>query len=450
VEERLNGRISVGEVIEAVSEAQRLYVLDELDAALHILHSVLSRLESIVDLNRGSECDEFMNLSVWVAYVGGEILSDRGILSEAELQFERAIALARRYKTRDHADDSGGFVNQLIAAGQGLANAQGWSDRPNDAIRTLKSLVLNVREAHGLRTTEGLEGVIADINWWGEELGYHDLANRLLQEQKVTRSVTNSTVTKKFWIEPLPKLGSAYEEFEIQFSERVNALQEDEVTNVQVELDRLNGILKVVSEWLTLVPKSAKVRRFELEMLLRKSCVEAQLLNDVKLYESWTIIEQKYLELVIDTPDCGALPRNMASRLCTLSAIVISRRVPDKERSLIFYQFAIDREFDAFRMMESRKMASAMTQADALVWIRLTNLMSHTYRNFGDRGHASRRSAVRLTKIRNSFLRSLLRRDPRNDEGLRLLSEYGPDSSRASLRALLFHSKWRWRIEAID
>jgi len=450
VEEKPAVRMNLKDVIVVVSEAQRLYTLDQIDVALHLLHSVKDRLESVIDSGFESAPGERLHAMVWVMCVRGRMLSDRGMLIKAESQYELAYSLARRCEFSRHDTDAACFVDQLIVAGQGLANVQGWSDRPNEAIQTLKEVVRDVGRTHQMQGIDGFEGILADINFWGEELGYSQLADKYVQIPEFTHLPEDAPPCGDTWTEPLPILGEAYEAFEIEFSERVIELQEDETLNSEVELSRLNDILEVVSDWLILVPKSATVRRFELEMLLRKSCVEAQLLNDLVLYDSWQLIEQKYRDLVVDVPEYEALPRNMATRLCTLSAIVTSGRLPEKVRALKFYQFAIDREFDAFRMMESRKMAVAMTQADALVWIRLTNLMSYTYRNFGDGSREARRSATRLTKIRNSILRNLLKRDPRNEEGLRLRSDYGRVNSRVSLRALLFHSKWCWRIEAIE
>lgn len=450
VGESLDGHMNVDDVIDVVSEAQRLYGIDQIEVAMHLLHSEMERLESYIECDLDSVMGELLHLLIWMKCVQGDMLRDRGMMIEAETQYDRAYSLARRYELCRHETDSASFITQFIFAGQGLATVQGLSDRPIEAIQTLKEIVQDVRRTHPMERIEGMEGLLVDIDFWGQELGYSQLASKLFQGPEIAHLTEDSRACEEIWTDPLPNLGESYEKFESEFRERVIELQEEEISSVDVEISRLNDILKLVSEWLKLFPRSAQVRRFELEMLLRKSCIEAELLDDSKLYDSWQIIRQKYRDLVIDVPAYCALPRHMASRLCTLSSIVVSGRLPEKERALEFYQFAIDREFEAFRMMESRKIASAMTQADALVWIRLTNLMSYTYRDFGNGSRAARRSAARLIKIRNSFLRNLLKRDPRNEEGLRLRSEYGRANSRVSLTALSFHSKWRWRIEAIE
>jgi hypothetical protein len=450
VAKRNDGRIGDREITEAVSEAQRLYALDQVDDALQLLHIVLERMETLVEVDLDVVASELLHLIIWVNCVSAEMLSDRGMLIQAESRYIRALSLAREYEYGRHGLSTACFINQLLIAGLGLSNVQGWSDRPAEAIQTLNEVVREVSRTHQIDRIEGLEGVFADIDFWGAELGYNNLSYRHSREPVVNRQPENPLACEDLWAEPFGLLGAQYEAFDLEFSGLVNELQNDALSTIEEDLGRLNDILKIVSEWLTLVPRSARVRRYELEMLIRKACTEAELLHDVELYESWPIVEQKYRELVIELPEYAALPRNMATRLCTLSAIVVTRRLPEKEQSLRFFQFAIDREFDAFRMMESRKRDSPMTQADALVWIRLTNLMSYTYLDFGDGSREAKRSAARLIKIRNSFLRNLLKRDPRNEEGLQLLSEYGRANSRSSLRAILFHSKWRWRIVAIE
>jgi hypothetical protein len=450
VAKRIDGRVDENGVIEAVSEAQRLYALDQVDVALQHLHLVVARLEGVIEEDLDSTSSELLHLMIWVKCVMGEMLSDHGMLIQSETQYSLALSLAREYEMGRSGPRTACFINQLIVAGLGLSNVQGWSDRPAEAIETLKAVVREVSRTHLIERIEGFEELLADIDFWGAELGYSNLSNRYRQVPNFNRQSENPPECGVIWIEPFALLGEEYERYDLDFSGLVYELQNDAQSSVEVDLERLKDILNVVSQWLKLVPRSARVRRYELEMLIRKSGMEAELLKDLQLYESWSIVEKKYLELVVDISEYAALPRNMASRLCTLSAIVISRRLPEKEQSLRFFQFAIDREFDAFRMMESRKIVSAMTQADALVWIRLTNLMSYTYLDFGDGSRGARRSAARLIKIRNSFLRNLLRRDPGNEMGLQLLSEYGRANTRVSLRALLFHSKWRWRIVAVE
>lgn len=446
--ERFPGPINLEAVKEVVSEAQNLYLLGDLDAGRQLLNLVQERLESPIESDNQFAPGELMHVKIWLSYVLGEMLSDCGMLIEAASMFERALSLARQYESCHQGVDAECFAYQLIESGQGLATVQGLSDCPGEALATLNEIVSDVRRNHPMQRIEGVEGVLVGIDYWGGELGYSQLSNKIFRE--IGLADFSPAVTEDMWMEPLPKLGDAYEALENEFSERVTELQEDKSCGVEVDLVRLKEILRIVSKWRSLVPRSAQVRRFELEMLFRKAAGEAELLDDVKLYDSWKTVEQKYRELVIDVPEYAALPRNMASRLCTLSGIVVTRRLQERERALAFYQFAIDREFDAFRMMESRKRGSAMTQADALVWIELTNLMSYTYRDFGDGSGASRRSAARLIKMRNSFLRNLLKRDPGNEKGLRLRSEYGRRDSRVSLRALIFHSRWRWRIQSID
>ena len=449
MEDRLSDRLNMENVAGVVLDAQRLYLRGEMEAAQQDLNSLVERLESTIEPDSDFARGELTHARIWVACVLGEMLSDRGMLVAAESTFKRALSLARGHESCQEGVASTCFITQLIGAGQGLATVQGLSDQPAEALQTLNEIVREVRSNHPMHRIDGYDGILMSIDYWGEELGYSQLSDKIFRGDGYIELPEDITV-EEMWTEPFPKLGEAYEAYESDFSERLVELQQDKIAGVEVDLGRLDEILRVVSDWLTLVPRSAPVRRFELEMLFRKACVHAELLDDSSLYNSWKMVEQKYRELVIDVPDYVALPRNMASRLCTLSGIVVTRRLQEKERALAFYQFAIDREFDAFRMMEGRKRASAMTQADALVWIELTNLMSYTYRDFGDGSGASKRSAARLIKIRNSFLRNLLKRDPRNEEGLRLQTEYGRKNSRVGLRALLFHSKWRWRIEAID
>jgi tetratricopeptide (TPR) repeat protein len=448
--ERLSGRMNLRDVTGVVSEAQDHYVHGQIDTARQILESVIERLESVFDSDNDFAPGELMHARIWVMCVLGEMLSDYGKLVKAESIYKRVLSIARQHESCQEGIASPCFIDQLIEAGQALATVQGLSDQPAEALQTLKEIVQDIRRSHPMQRVFGYDGVLVSIDYWGDELGYSELSSKLFRGTDRDEIPDESTDFEESWTEPMPKLGEAYESYENDFSERVNELQGDKSASADVDRERLDDILRIVSKWLALVPRSAQVRRFELEMLIRKAAGEAESLDDSNLYDSWNLIEQKYRELVIDVPEYGALPRNMASRLCTLSGIVVTRRLQERERALAFYQFAIDREFDAFRMMESRKRASAMTQADALVWIELTNLMSYTYRDFGDKSGASIRTAARLIKIRNSFLRSLLKRDPHNEEGLRLRSQYGLVNSRVSLRALLFHSKWRWRIEAIE
>jgi hypothetical protein len=436
----------IDELYSDVEAAQERHHRGDIDGAwkeLRQLEVALDKKTESVDLEDASTARHSL---VWIRAVRASLCADVGELALADELFSESLGRAWAYEVRKDGDEEC-YAVQIVQVSRQLAAVKNWRALQHDSVSILVETCNRISDSHpdASDLSDIIFPALRDIDAYGESLGYRNLNAHF---DFVAGTINPDWErSKSSWRQPASLVGRQFNDFAQRFEERVSWLRSKDDASGAEKMAFANERVVTTVEWLLYAPRSVRVMRHQVEALFDQLIQSAKLRHTDKLYETWGEVEKSILSLIESAPECEDFPRYFAASLYSLATSILAQRYDDDiERGQIVH-FAFQREFDAHRLMVARQRRAPVNLAEAIMWERLSGLMSETYSMYNTEESIKFSKSFRIQRA--IILDYILKGDPENEEAL-LLRQGDPSPSVArNMKLKLELARWKWDIQPV-
>jgi hypothetical protein len=432
-------------VIERVRRAQEQHHAGFANASNLDLLAIESELRRLGENCDGETRTALRHYTLWVMTVRACLRSDVGDMTAADAATKGALEEAWTYESECRTSGNDCFSDQIIVLSMEREEVLGWTGRQADAILLLDLLWRRLSPKHPASIDKWASDIQERIDQWGTDLGYLGTFERL----GLTIIDIDSEDAEQ-WTQPLPLRGLVYDNFDDEFRVLNERSQATEGVSVDERLITIEEALGLISRWLEYSPNSITVRGFQVQFLLMKLSLELGANQFARFTESWLITEPEIEQLVKVAADVTDLRRNLASNLQRIGRYARYRDFPSDVDYRPITNIGAGQLNLAFRIACIGVESRAFNQADAFLWIGLSNSFLLEGKSFESVPRSKRRWSRRWTAFRNLMIRRILKSDPNNDRARRLQSEFGEDWTTRSIFAWGMVNRINWNICSID
>jgi hypothetical protein len=377
----------------------------------------------------------------WVMLQQASILSDVERFDEAESIYESVRSWCVGNLSISNQDGSWCFCQEFASSTMGLAQLRAAQGKFAESIAVFRDATFRNHVFHHVPEQYLSQSVGPLVDMWGNYLGYDNLYSRLnfrFSEQDLSG---NFLVDESHWKFPIPLKGRGHYRREIQLQDEVDRFRKVDVSNLHSTYPIMENLCAMAVDWAEQMRFSSVAREFALRFSIYRTELEMKLDLSASFVDSMENLQLLISEALENFPEHVDMQLSLVTSLIDLSNAILYHEVGTDDDMRRNYAYGYGCVATSQSIIDEIRSTHEVSQAVALADCRVLNMAAICNDMIGNSEVASwdRRRLVCIVE-------EIVRRDPTNDEAIRLHDNYKDLEITVDQEMALDVSNWRWRV----
>lgn len=435
------GQDVVSIVSNGVTRALLLFRSEKLDESMQLIAALQNDFANQTAFDPTREFHLRRHLLLWVMLQNGAMLFEQSELDEAHAIFEWIRESTIDFGIAEFGNELECFCLEYSTATFELAKIVAAMGDLTQSIQILTELYFDLRRFHDLQDQVSISYLIAQVDLMGTYLGYDQVSGALGVQSKFNNRPLGLESSKDHWRFPFPMLGEEYQALMNETFEAIRDFAHVPDDDLITRHCKSEEVCSTIERWLSDYEFSVPIGVMHLQFLAAKAEYEIKL-NETAHFRSSMRSFSSLLERMANDHSENLFLLLKASRWTTsIARTLLFSESEEGEGFQERYAIAVNCLATSQNLLEAIKVQSAVDQAVALRECLVTNLAALS-RDFA----SSMDEALTFRRRRDCILGEILARDPQNDLGLRLWSEYQETQTARDPSVQQEIANWNWKI----